>query len=546
LREELIVTLPVRALRTQPDLDQLKRQAKELLETFRAGNADAAAEVLAHYGGADPATFALHDAQLVLARSYGFGSWPKLKAYVDGVTVTRLADAVRAGDVARVGAMLNARPELANMAMAENDERRALHFAVLDRAPAMVRLLMERGADARAGIYPHRGATTAFAIATERGYDEIATIINEEEHRRFGARAAASVTPSTAAPTEDDAAAAVRRGDAGWLLARHAAGALVNTIGDSGGLLTLAVTHDRADILALLLDLGFDPNERTRLEDVEEIVYSAGFPLWRCAALGRHAMAEMLLTHGANPNVHVYASGSPVYSAYRHRHPEMVALLKRYGGVVGADIAGLYRETELARQMLAADVGDEGALPEGTVSPGRTLAEELLDFGSCGGDPGIVRMALERIDWPRGDPRWFWMLGRSFESDADGGSHLECFRQVLERCGPQVIGRFGRTMLHEVAAPRSPVTSGEAAAFARLLLDAGATMDLRDDLLKSTPLGWACRWGHLEIAQLLLERGADPIEADAEPWATPRAWAEKMGHAEIGALLRAGIKRADL
>jgi ankyrin repeat protein len=535
------MTLPVRTLRAQPDLDQLKRQAKELLETFRAGNADAAAEVLAHYGGADTATFALHDAQLVLARSYGFGSWPKLKAYVDGATITRLTDAVRAGDVARVRAMLNARPELANMAMAENDERRALHLAVLDRAPAMVRLLMERGADARTGIYPHRGATTALAIATERGYDEIVTIINEEEHRRIGARAAGSVTPSAGALAENDAAAAVRRGDAGWLRARHAAGALVNTIGDSGGLLTLAVTHDRADMLALLLDLGFDPNERTRLEDVEEIVYSAGFPLWRCAALGRHAMAEMLLTHGANPNVHVYASGSPVYSAYRHRQPEMVALLKRYGGVVGADIAGLYRETELARQMLAADVGDEGALPEGTVSPLRTLAEELLDFGSCGGDPGIVRMALERIDWPRGDPRWFWMLGRSLESDADGGSHLECFRQVLERSGPHVIGRFGRTMLHEVAAQRSPVTSEEAAAFARLLLDAGATMDLRDDLLKSTPLGWACRWGHVEVAQLLLERGADPIEADAEPWATPRAWAGKMGHAEISDLLQVEI-----
>jgi hypothetical protein len=28
----------------------------------------------------------LHDAQLVLARSYGFESWPKLKAAVDGVT----------------------------------------------------------------------------------------------------------------------------------------------------------------------------------------------------------------------------------------------------------------------------------------------------------------------------------------------------------------------------------------------------------------------------------------------------------------------------
>ena len=77
----------------------------------------------------------------------------------------------------------------------------------------------------------------------------------------------------------------------------------------------------------------------------------------------------------------------------------------------------------------------------------------------------------------------------------------------------------------------------EALAFAVTLLDAGARTDVRDDLLKSTPLGWACRWGHVEIVQLLLERRADPIEPDAEPWATPRAWAQKMGHHDVPAAL---------
>ena len=68
-------------------------------------------------------------------------------------------------------------------------------------------------------------------------------------------------------------------------------------------------------------------------------------------------------------------------------------------------------------------------------------------------------------------------------------------------------------------------------------LDAGARTDVRDDLLKSTPLGWACRWGRVPIVKELLRRGVDPVEPDAEPWATPRAWAEKMGHRAIGALL---------
>ena len=79
--------LPARKLREHPDLEQLKRQAKELLQAFLAGDADAGAEVAAHFRGTDRDTFALHDAQLVLARSYSFDSCPKLKGYVDGVTV---------------------------------------------------------------------------------------------------------------------------------------------------------------------------------------------------------------------------------------------------------------------------------------------------------------------------------------------------------------------------------------------------------------------------------------------------------------------------
>jgi hypothetical protein len=90
-------------------------------------------------------------------------SWPKLKACVDGVTMTRLADAVRGGDIPGVQAMLNVRPELAHMVMGESNEHRA-HYTVLNRMPEMVRVLMEHGADARVGIYPHRVATGALTI----------------------------------------------------------------------------------------------------------------------------------------------------------------------------------------------------------------------------------------------------------------------------------------------------------------------------------------------------------------------------------------------
>jgi ankyrin repeat protein len=80
-------------------------------------------------------------------------------------------------------------------------------------------------------------------------------------------------------------------------------------------------------------------------------------------------------------------------------------------------------------------------------------------------------------------------------------------------------------------------TSDERAAFAAAALEAGAPLNLRDELLLSTPLGWASRWGRRELVELLLASGADPVEADAEPWATPRAWAEKKGQTAILNLL---------
>ena len=171
-------SLPTRILPDHPDLDHLRHQARQLLNNFRAGDAP---EVHAHFRGADPRTFALHDAQLVIARAYGFESWPKLKAFVDGVTVTRLIAAVRAHDTGQVGALLDVRPELARMS---SDNLQVLHHAVLARSAEMVRILMRHGADPNAGVYPHRDATSARTLARERGYDDIVAVLEAEQEPR--------------------------------------------------------------------------------------------------------------------------------------------------------------------------------------------------------------------------------------------------------------------------------------------------------------------------------------------------------------------------
>jgi hypothetical protein len=148
-------------------------------------------------------------------------------------------------------------------------------------------------------------------------------------------------------------------------------------------------------------------------------------------------MAEILFRHGASLNAQVDSSGSPVHSAYSHRQWEMVELFRCHGGVIGADTAAIYRQTDLARQMLAGEA--RGELAEGIVSPGRTLAEDLLDFASSGGDPEIVRMALARIDWPRHDPRWFsFWRGRSISGTTFHG----CTRATPSWIGQPILPAF--------------------------------------------------------------------------------------------------------
>jgi hypothetical protein len=211
--------LPARRVPERPDLDQLKRQAKELLAGLAARESSAVAEVRQYYPGAPFDTFALHDAQLVLARAYGFDSWPKLKARVDGVTIGRLHDAAERGDVGAVRNLLERRPELVNRDRDGYPERLPLHIAVQRRDAAMVRLLMERGADARSGIWPCRKDTHAVVMATERGYDEIVDIIREEEFKRE--KSEPEHAPGAPEPAMEPAAAAVARGDAAWIRERH-------------------------------------------------------------------------------------------------------------------------------------------------------------------------------------------------------------------------------------------------------------------------------------------------------------------------------------
>jgi len=70
-------------LPTNPDLEHFRRQARTLHRSARSGDPDALALVEHHTGPVDTADLPLSAAQLVIARRYGFSSWPKLRHYLD-------------------------------------------------------------------------------------------------------------------------------------------------------------------------------------------------------------------------------------------------------------------------------------------------------------------------------------------------------------------------------------------------------------------------------------------------------------------------------
>lgn len=73
---------------------------------------------------------------------------------------------------------------------------------------------------------------------------------------------------------------------------------------------------------------------------------------------------------------------------------------------------------------------------------------------------------------------------------------------------------------------------------AELLLKYGAEIDPIDEAYQSTPLGFAARWGNVEMVEFLLSKGADPNKSGAE-WSTPLMWAQNKGHGRICEVLSA-------
>ena len=244
-----------------------------------------------------------------------------------------------------------------------------------------------------------------------------------------------------------------------------------------------------------------------------------------CQPAASKRIAQLLLDRGADPNANVYASGWPLRNAWNHEDGELKRLLLERGAKMQPYMVSETHNVAEAKRLLEADASED-------------LAQELAWSACDHGCPQIVEMAIARLQWPRADSRWHWIIIQPIRGAKSEG-HFQCMAVLLRHGVDPNVARYGQRALHFAAAYSGAVSDADRARFAAMLLDAGAKLDVRDDLLKSTPLGWACRWGRTKLAELLIARGAVIDEADAEEWATPKKWAEKMKHPDILEMLAA-------
>jgi ankyrin repeat protein len=126
-----------RELPLHPNLDQYKKQAKDLLKAVQAEDPKAIQRIRQfHPHGNELSKPSLSDAQLVLAREHSFESWPKFSKYAHELGQTnsafaqfeRAADAVINGDAATLKKILRQNPELVYARSPREHRSTLLHY----------------------------------------------------------------------------------------------------------------------------------------------------------------------------------------------------------------------------------------------------------------------------------------------------------------------------------------------------------------------------------------------------------------------------------
>ncbi len=478
--------------RDRLDLEQLRRQAKELRDAARAGEAVSLERVVGQVGARGPREVTLAVAQLVIARELGFASWPKLKAAVES----------RAGIGQRAAAFV--------AASVEDRERRAR--ILLEDDPRLARADIRAAAvvgDVRlVGQLLAADRSAANALDRERGWPPLLYVCYSRWHRIDPGRAAGMVEVARllldagVSPDTNNAARphhGYRSGLHGSVTANHPAITRLllerSANPNDGESLYQAAGHRDHECLRLLLDHGatvagswavdvavgendpegvrllLDAAKRQTQEPVSEL---ASGLLARACAAGAAPVVEELLAGGANPSRLGQDGLSPLRRAVRAGQQEVVAVLLSRGVIDDA--------TDIDRFLGAGARGD------------RVRAELLLS------ERPDVRDRLCARD------------RAAIVEVAGGGGVADAVRLMIELgFSPNARNDSGETPLHAAAAAGDAET-------VRLLLEHGAELDARDANFDGTPLGYATvtsgehpntNGDWVATVELLLNAGAD-------------------------------------
>jgi len=250
-------------------------------------------------------------------------------------------EAIRAGDLLAVLALLGARPELASARHAADPERNnrptLLHFAAIPMEPAapdIARALIEAGAAVDAPDAPEGGATPlAWAAAADQA-DVADALLDAGAATEGRPDDPSGMTPLEHALFLGNAAVAVRLARRGARATFPLAAGLgrADVVGEGFEdatdierveALFFAAVNDRSEVLEALVERGLPPDPA---HDGFGGVLAT--PLHWAALHGCAGAAATLLRLGADPTLHDAAfHRTPAGWAREHGHPELAAEL---------------------------------------------------------------------------------------------------------------------------------------------------------------------------------------------------------------------------
>lgn len=370
-----------------------------------------------------------------------------------------------------------------------------LHHAVACDDLELVRLLLDRGADANACNGDGRTPAVVALYGLHRYW-------REEPKPALLDALLAHGAPSTILI---DAACGNENGVRDWLRADPSLANAADPCHRRPLSAAAARRHER--IVRVLLDHGADPNAK-------EAVCQGGYALHAAAWNGDAALVELLLDHGAEPNHWVDSSGDALYAAHHRGYPAIVNRLYAHGATMEVAVYAAHHRIDVIAEILNLD-------------PSR--ADEVLPYGwDDNGDEDLALniMTLAIRHGARFENASAWNLRWTLLKYPRVFQLLHAHGASAEATLLGLAGDMARRY-------DSPESHRAAAAF--LVEHCGADIHCRDaDGL--TPLALAAGEGHRHLVEYLLSKGADP-EPEGPDWTRPLHLATRRGHDAVVQLL---------